>query len=207
MNQKEFLNRKIKIIGEGHYKRYAVLAPIIKENDNIYLLFEKRSAALNHQPGEICFPGGKQEENESLEECAVRETVEELCIDSGQIKILGPGDIFVSPFNLIIYPYIGIISGYQGTFSTQEVAEIIKIPLEFFQNNEPEKYRNALINQPEENFPYDKIPGGDRYPWAKGSYDILFYHYKEHIIWGLTARIVQSTVELINKYHLISDLL
>lgn len=41
------------------------------------ILFLKRGAGGDH-PGEWCFPGGKQEGDETLEECAQRETKEEL---------------------------------------------------------------------------------------------------------------------------------
>lgn len=203
--KEEFKNRNPGIIEEGEFKKYAVLTPILKTDQGVSLLFEKRSNKLNHQPGEICFPGGKLELGESLQECAVRETMEELCINSEQIKILGPGDFLVSPFNLIIYPYIGILEDYRNTFSTDEVAEIITIPLKFFRDRQPEKYKNKLINMPTEGFPYEHIPGGENYPWANGTYDILFYHYNEYIIWGMTARIVHSVTKLIYEYNLLKN--
>lgn len=201
-NIERFKNRQVKIIGEGEYRKYAVLAPILKEGNGVSLLFEKRSNALSHQPGEICFPGGKLEKGEGFRECAIRETMEELCLDSNQVEILGAGDIFVSPFNLIICPYIGLIKNYGNTFSTDEVAEVIKVPLDFFMDKQPEKYKNRIINEPLEGFPYERIPGGENYPWANGIYEVLFYHYEEHVIWGMTARIVQSAAQLIEEYHL-----
>lgn len=78
-----------------------MLIPMIEISGTKYLLFEKRSNKLRRQPGEICFPGGKLESGESLQECAVRETVEELQVLPGQIEVLGPGDIYLSPFNLV----------------------------------------------------------------------------------------------------------
>ena len=40
---------------------------------------------------------------------------------------------------------------------------------------------------PTDNFPFDKVPGGKEYPWARGEYEVLFYEYDDRIIWGLTA--------------------
>lgn len=178
------------------------MTPLIDISGNTYLLFEKRSNRLRRQPGEICFPGGKLESGETLQECAIRETIEELRVLQQQIEIIGPGDVYLSPFNLMIHPYIGIIKDYQDTFSTDEVEEIIKIPIDFFHNQQPKKFESKLIYEPSEDFPYEWIPGGIKYPWAKGTHDILFYQYENWIIWGMTAQIVKSVVNLIGQYKI-----
>lgn len=193
------------IIGERKFRQYGVLIPMVRISGVTYLVFEKRSGNLRHQPGEICFPGGKLEPGETLQECAVRETVEELKVSPDQIEVLGPGDIYVSPFNLMIHPFIGFIRDYEDTFSTDEVAEIIKIPLSYFFSQSPEKYVSRLVSQPQEDFPYDWIPGGEKYPWVKGTYDILFYRYEGWILWGMTALMAKSAVNLISEYDLDSE--
>lgn len=166
------------------------------------MLFEKRSNKLRRQPGEICFPGGKLEPGETLQECAIRETVEELRILRQQIEIIGPGDVYISPFNLIVHPFIGILKDYQDTFSIEEVDDIIKVPIDFFRNQQPKKFESKLINELPEDFPYEWIPEGTKYPWSKGTHDILFYRYEDCIIWGMTAQIVKSVVKLIDQYSL-----
>lgn len=202
-NREKFLNRNIGIIGEEKFRQYSVLVPLIETTEGIFLLFEKRSDKLRRQPSEICFPGGKLEPDESLQECAVRETVEELQIYPQQIEVLGSGDVFISPFNLMIHPFIGVISDYKNTFSTDEVAETIKVPLKFFRNQQPVHFQSRIINKPPEDFPYEWIPYGENYPWEKGTYDIFFYKYENQIIWGITAHIVKSVVKLIDQYRLI----
>ncbi|NLK74714.1 MAG: CoA pyrophosphatase, partial [Clostridiales bacterium] len=158
LNRESFSRRQPKIIGEDDYKKYSILIPLINTCQGISLLFEKRSAKLRRQPGEICFPGGKLEQGESYEECAIRETMEELLIDRSQIEVLGPGDIYLSPFKLILHPYIGIIKDYQNTYNKDEVAEIITIPLDFFYKVEPQQYTSDLLSKPPEDFPYEWIP-------------------------------------------------
>lgn len=200
--KEKFSTRQPDIIGEEKFRQYSVFVPMIDISGVTYLLFEKRSNKLRRQPGEICFPGGKREEGESFQDCAVRETVEELLIQQQQIEVIGPGDIYISPFNLVIHPFIGVIHNYQDTFSTDEVDQIIKIPLDFFRNHQPEKFESKLINEPPEDFPYEWIPGGIEYPWDKGTFDILFYQYEDFRIWGMTAQIANSVVKLMEKYNI-----
>jgi peroxisomal coenzyme A diphosphatase NUDT7 len=205
VNEHHFSNRQPRFIAEEQFRKYAVLVPIIKTNDGLLLLFEKRANNLRVGPGEISFPGGKLEVNETTQACAIRETMEELCVKEEQIEIIGSGDIFISPFNVIIYPYLAYIHDYEDSFSTDEVENIIKIPLDFFIQNQPKHFKSKLVNQPPKDFPYEWIPHGENYPWASGSYNIYFYHYNETIIWGITANIVQSIVYLIKDYQLFND--
>ncbi len=200
LKKESFLTRQPGIIGADKYRQYAILIPLIQVDGATCLLFEKRSAKLRRQPGEICFPGGKLEPKESLLECAVRETVEELNIKKEQIKVIGVGDIYISHYNLMIHPFIGKIGDYRDTFSIDEVEEIIKVPLDFFRNHPPEVFESKIINQPAEDFPYEWIPGGVNYPWAKGIQEVLFYRYENWTIWGMTARIANSATKLIDEY-------
>jgi 8-oxo-dGTP pyrophosphatase MutT (NUDIX family) len=198
----DFAGRRPNMIGESLFKKYAVLVPLVETPDGTAILFERRSDKLRRQPGEICFPGGKLELGETPQECAVRETAEELRIPERQVRIYGPGDTFVSPFNLIIYPFIGLIKDYRYTYNPEEVAEVITVPLDYFLTHRPEKYESTVVNMLPGDFPYERIPGGENYPWATGTHDVLFYRYGDLQIWGITALIVQSSSELIARYHL-----
>jgi 8-oxo-dGTP pyrophosphatase MutT (NUDIX family) len=190
------------MIGEDRYKKYAVLVPIVEAPDGRSLIFEKRAGNLRRQPGEICFPGGKLEPGEKPESCAVRETSEELRVGTDQIDVIGPGDVFVSPFDTIIYPYIGVLKDYTYTYNPDEVSEILAVPLSFFLNNRPDRYRSTIVSRLPGDFPYERIPGGENYHWANGTHDILFYQYGNLLIWGITAYIAQSAAALIDQYLL-----
>ncbi len=75
------LNTRIpKRIEQEKDKVSAVMIPLIKENDGYHILFEVRSNKLSQQPGEICFPGGRREQDETSMETSIRETCEELLI-------------------------------------------------------------------------------------------------------------------------------
>ncbi len=179
----------------------AVVIPLIKKEDGYHVLFEVRSGNLRRQPGEICFPGGRVEADETAKEGAIRETCEELLIAPSQVHIFGGLDYVVNNAKLRIEPFLGELLDYEGSFSTDEVAEVFTVPLSYFLNNEPEIYYNQLMNIPSKDFPYDDVPGGKNYPWSVGQYAVHFYRYKGHIIWGLTAKLIYNNLKLLRGEH------
>jgi len=178
------------------------------------LLFEVRSSKLDTQPGDICFPGGligikgaeetgkAAAENavaETAEEAAVRECCEELLVDESQIEIIGPADYFHRE-NLVIYPYLGILKGYEGGFNRDEVSETFTVPLEFFFENEPVGHNMEWVQAIPEDFPVEKIYGGRNYKFRKQTEEQFFWEYEGRIIWGISAKMLRQFVIRIREY-------
>ena len=105
------------LLNELQQNTINVAIALIKKGTK-YLVSRRRSDA--HLPGLWEFPGGKQIPNETLEECVVREVLEELSVE---IKI----DLFYGQFKhaypdktVTLYPYLcHIISG--TPVSAQEI--------------------------------------------------------------------------------------
>ncbi|MCD8299725.1 MAG: CoA pyrophosphatase [Clostridiales bacterium] len=191
-------HHKPTLIGLDRAKKAAVCIPLIETEDGWDILFEIRAADIASQPGDICFPGGLLESGETTQEAAVRETMEELLVREDQIEILGLMDVFAGGGgNLFVYPYAGILSGYEGTFSTDEVETVFCMPLTFFLENEPEVYRISMKVIPQEGFPYERIHGGRDYGWRERTEEVLFYKYEDYNIWGMTAKILKAFVDVI----------
>lgn len=111
----------------------AVLLPLVNTPQGVSVLFEVRAAKLGWQPGDVCFPGGRAEcSDESFEATAVRETCEELGLESSSIKIAGGLNYLVTHMGPVIHPYVGYIehSG-QFNFNKDEVDEVFTVPLDF----------------------------------------------------------------------------
>ena len=70
-------------------KRAAVLIPLCNRNGIASILFSLRTMSLSTHKGQVSFPGGHIEENESPVEAAIRETKEEIGSGIGHIDILG----------------------------------------------------------------------------------------------------------------------
>lgn len=186
--------RKPELIDFDLLNRYAVVAPYLPDEDAF--LFEVRSEKLRNQPGEISFPGGKIEAGESPEQAAIRETTEELLMTSDNIHIIAPLDIYLAPYHRMVYPYLGELKNYSGTFQTDEVTEVFTVPFSFFLETPPKIYTNEITMKPRDaDFPYDLL-GTDHYPWGKSAYPIYFYVYKNRTIWGMTARFINNIVNL-----------
>lgn len=182
------------LMDEDHYKDYAVLAPFLPREKAF--LFEVRAGNLRRQPGEICFPGGRIEPGETPKTAALRETAEELLINPGQVDVIGALDTLITPFYTRLYPFLGLLSDYEDSFSPDEVAEVFRVPLDFFLATEPTVYYNEVgVAPPDEHFPYELL-GRESYPWGRAKYPVLFYTYEGRVIWGLTARIVRHIARL-----------
>ena len=136
------------------------------------------------------------EKGEMRKEAAVRETMEELGVYKSQIDLVAPLDILITPANLGVYPFLAELKGYKGTFSGDEVDHVFTVPLKWFLEHEPECYDTDVQTIPGKDFPFDLIPGGEDYHWRRGRYKVMFYRYGENVIWGMTAKILHSFVEM-----------
>lgn len=172
----------------------AVLVPLVQTNEGIAILFEQRAQSLRSQPGEICFPGGKVDCSDlGFANTAVRETCEELGVKTSDITLCGALDILVTHTGPIIHPYVGFLKRYDDmSYNKSEVERIFTVPLKELLEIQPQRCTMQLADHPGDDFPYDLVPQRIR-GWRKNKdYYVYFYHYKDYIIWGLTARILYA---------------
>ena len=183
----------------GAAGRYAVLCPLLEGPDGPELLFEVRAAGIR-QGGEVCFPGGRAEEDEGAVACALRETAEELSIPRERIEILGELDFLWDQRRRLLRPVLGVVDP-QGIRemvpSPAEVAETFTVPLSFFRGTPPSVWRYDLVPRVPEGFPYETVGIPRDYPWAPGQVEVPLWSWegpdgRRHAVWGMTARIVRS---------------
>lgn len=196
-------NREIKHL--DNESEYSVILPLIEADDEMFILFEKRAYNLKTQPGEISFPGGKIEDDETNLDAAIRETCEELNINNKDVNVIGKLDYIITPYNIIIYPFVAklkINNICDINFNKDEVDDIFIAPLEFFIKDKPITKNIEIKTNIKKDFPFHLIPNGEDYKWRRGSYPVYFYTYKDKIIWGLTARIIKNFIDIINDNSL-----
>lgn len=87
----------------------ATLLFVVVKND-VLLIRKKRGLGA----GKINGPGGRLEQGETLMECAIRETQEELCINP--LGVQARGQLFFNASDAIpnIHGYVFTASGYEG---------------------------------------------------------------------------------------------
>ena len=197
----------------GRHRFFSVLVPIVEKDGEVNLLSELRSNKMKTDPGEICFPGGHVEPGESFERAAVRETCEETGIPKERIKIIGQGNILYGYANYTMYTYMGIIE-YEDYLKAApcpgEVEKLFLVPISRFQGSqgqEPVIYTEPVTVNISEDFPYDFLGiDGETYYWRIGKWDIPIYEKVDlgtdvhgTPVWGLTARIVDDIVKMMEE--------
>ena len=109
----------------------AVLLVLCERPEGLELLFIRRPVYDGEHSGQIAFPGGRREGDESLDQTALRETHEELGIEPARIELLGAlSPLFVWVSNHLVAPYVGLARGpLELRPCTREVADVFAVPL------------------------------------------------------------------------------
>jgi 8-oxo-dGTP pyrophosphatase MutT (NUDIX family) len=158
----------------GEYRsEAAVLMLLFEKQGEPHFLLTRRTEEVQTHKGQISFPGGMRDGDESLEQTALRETFEEVGIEPEQIEILGRFHEYLSSTDSRVTPFAGYIDGpFTTKPQTTEVAEILLVPFSIFLD--PSRLRTEQM------------------PYRGRMRDVYFYSYETHQIWGLTARIIKD---------------
>jgi 8-oxo-dGTP pyrophosphatase MutT (NUDIX family) len=110
----------------------AVLVPLYVDGGELHAVFTKRRDDLRRHPGEISFPGGRQDEDDAdLQATALREAHEEIGLPPDGVELVGalqPTPTIATGY--AVYPFVGLIDpGLTWTLSAREVALVLELPL------------------------------------------------------------------------------
>jgi 8-oxo-dGTP pyrophosphatase MutT (NUDIX family) len=154
----------------------AVLVPLYVRDGAVHAVFTERRRDLPRHAGEISFPGGRRDPDDTtLLITALREAQEEIGLDPESVEILGA----LQPIPTIatgyaIYPFVGLIPSEQTWApSEREVAAVIELSLS------------------------DVAAGYARRRLTRRGVEIRTdtYTLDGHVIWGATARIVEDLLD------------
>lgn len=146
------------------------------------ILFQVRTNRVRFHKGEISLPGGAIDRDDATpRDAALRETHEEIGVHPAHIEVLGALDqIATRSSNYLITPYVGVITAptpYEFTLANREVAELLAVPVAHLLDEQSQRWRVGDIE-------------GDTVAERE-------YFYREHRIWGATARILGSYFDLL----------
>ena len=155
-------------------KDAAVLVPLYR--DPWKTILTERRPDLRRHAGEISFPGGRQDHPaEDLRSTALREAEEEIGLDPAGVELVGalpPVGTFVTGYR--VFPFVGIVEpGQTWRPQASEVAQVLEFTLE------------------------DLLAGHEMQRRLRKGVPIKTptYTVEGHLVWGATARILQSLLE------------
>ncbi len=166
----------------------AVLVLIIPHENELVIPFIKRSNYGKYHGGQIAFPGGKiEKEDTDAIHTALRECQEEIGVPKEHISVLGVlSDLYITISNFNITPIVAtIISMPKFILSTNEVEEVILVKLSDLFDNKNKSTRTLSRHGQD-----ITAPG---------------YVIGEHFIWGATAMIIAELEELMSADTLVTD--
>lgn len=125
------LNNDALHVAQDKLRPAGVLVPLIERDGQIHVILTKRTSHLKHHPGQIAFPGGKQEESDAdATAAALREAEEEIGLPPHLVEVLGhlPRHETVSVFS--VTPVVARIrEDFTRIPEPGEVEEAFDVPL------------------------------------------------------------------------------
>jgi 8-oxo-dGTP pyrophosphatase MutT (NUDIX family) len=161
----------------GEIRPASVLVPVVDRGDELTVLFTRRTSHLHDHAGQISFPGGRAEADESALDTALRETAEEIGLDPQRIEVLGTLSEYLTVTGYRVTPVVGLVNPpFDLQPDTFEVAEIFEVPLAFFLDPANHQ-RNRVIAEGLERH-YYAMPYGPYYIWGATAGMLMnFYGY------------------------------
>lgn len=161
-------------------RRASVLVPLFFDAGQWHLLYTRRAETLQSHKGQVSFPGGSTDpEDTSIEATALREAYEEVGIQPRDVRIYGRLSDMVTFSNFLITPVVGRIRWpYAFRLSPDEVSRVFAIPLRWLADPANREIR-----------PLKRINFYE---------DVIYYKpYDGEILWGITAWITVEFLRLL----------
>ncbi|VVE87738.1 CoA pyrophosphatase [Pandoraea bronchicola] len=162
----------------------AVLVPLVMRPHGTTVLLTRRTQHLSTHAGQVSFPGGSREPDDPTPiATALRESREEIGLDSGAVEVIGSLPDYVTGTGFRVAPVVGLVKPpFDLVADAGEVDEIFEVPLDFLMNPAHHQIRVFNYQVGERRFyamPYPKPTGG------------------EYFIWGATAGMLRNFYQLL----------
>ena len=169
-------------LGDTSIRRAAVMIPLFRSKKQDCLLLTVRSTYEGVHSGQVSFPGGKFDENESDPiQVALREMEEEVGIKAEHVQIIGKlSPIYIPVSKMHVQPVIAWVHDANWLANKYEVAQLLEVPIhQLFQTNVIKKKSMEFSPGMPVEVPYFDIQG--------------------HVVWGATAMIISELLSVLEK--------
>ncbi len=160
----------------------AVLIPLFLDQGDWNLLYTRRTDSVDVHRGQVAFPGGRIEPGDrSAAEAALRESEEEIGLRAADVRVLGQLNPLITVTQFVVTPVIGVIPWpYPLRPNHKEVAKCFGVPLRWLAES-----ANLEVHSRQ-----PLVPGLSVQVYT-------FKPYEGEVIWGVTARITKSLLDLL----------
>jgi 8-oxo-dGTP pyrophosphatase MutT (NUDIX family) len=168
-------------IAANNPRKAAVLVLFYPNNKNeTCFLLTQRAVYKGTHSAQISFPGGKSKKTDiNLQETALRETFEEVGVETSLVKVIRElTDVYIPPSNFLATPFIGFTE---------------KKPT-FILNHEVVKSINVLVSDLLDDFNVSTINLSTSY---MDNIDVPCFKLNDYIVWGATAMMLSEIKELL----------
>lgn len=157
----------------------AVLLGLVERTRGFSVLFTRRGAHLSVHAGQISFPGGRLESQDTGPiDAALREAEEEIGLKPSLVQVAGRLDDYLVPTGFLISPVVGFVdSDFEPQVDPSEVEEVFEVPLDY------------LLDETNVGLSYRERMGA--------TFRMYEYRYGNRHIWGATAAILMNFKDII----------
>jgi 8-oxo-dGTP pyrophosphatase MutT (NUDIX family) len=161
----------------------AVLVALFEEKGETRVILTVRSSRLRSHTGEVAFPGGRLDPDESVDDGARREAHEEVGLDPSSAQIIGHLNTMptVSSSSLVT-PVVAVLAARPTLVAAPaEVARIFDVAL------------SDLLAEGVLEEEWWTVPGRPGLGGPDGAaFPVWFFRAEEETIWGVTARVLME---------------
>ncbi len=156
----------------------AVLVVICSIGDQPYVVLTRRASHLRNNAGDVSFPGGRREGDETVVDAAIRETHEEVALHVAAASVVGVlASTVAARREISIAPVVAVVESLgELQANADEVDEILLVPLTHF------------------------VEPGVHWceTWSRAPFgEFVMHHfaYRDDEIWGATAYLLHDLLD------------
>jgi 8-oxo-dGTP pyrophosphatase MutT (NUDIX family) len=154
----------------------AVLIGLVEGSSGPQVILTRRSALLRRHGGEISFPGGRLDADETPRDAALREAHEEIGLDPRDVEVVGE----LSP----------VTTNISSTHIVPIVGRVRNAPSLEVRNAEVDRVFTVTLTELVGDDTYsEELWGAPPHQWQ-----LHFFHLDDETVWGATARMLHQLI-------------
>lgn len=178
-NLRTMLTSEINPMLENYGKNKLASILVVIYGESPIVVMTEKPKHMKFHAGEISFPGGKLDSNDSnLLETALRETREEIGLTIRPDQVIGQLDpVITLNSGFTILPFVSVVDEIPPLSANAEVEKIFHIPLESF--------LKTMANDPD--------------PTHNLIQEMYTFEFQGNIVWGASARVLKQIADRQNS--------